>query len=565
MMKKAITAALVLLLVMCTAAIAQGDCTHTGGWVQFDGEMHSCTNCGEVFEHEMKPKTVASTCQSVGYTMDVCSLCGYEGAQYDIRDADPDAHVWSDWKTKRQATCTQTGLRTHSCTVCGKSEDEETPMASHDMKAVIYDPDCMNDGYTQLVCSVCGKTGEKTDIIPRSAAYHKWSAFSTTKEATCTQDGEQVRACSVCGANHRQTIVHEGHVPATVTVAPGCEDGYTVEKCENCGQELSARRDIVPAVHQWGEWENTVPAGCEMPGEDTRTCVLCGAKDTQEVAPTGHEWQEVVCEPSCIADGYSAVQCAICGALQGEKYDIVLGGDEYHIWDEDGWEREAEPTCTQWGLYWQECKICGHMRKVPVLPKGHEGVETCVEAGFARDGYKVLVCAVCGEEAGQRYEIVPAQMYSMQMQETQVSDLQIEGAQSAILYTVVSDEGETAAVLEVHADAAGKVLLDMTDEWYREHAVVRVCVVHEGITVSLACSEESVLVEIACAQEEEGLLVSVLTTLPVDGFDEENGSYSHGVYSALVGREGDTLFFGRCLSVKTPHGPGTLLVVSAEN
>lgn len=551
-------------LAAADTATAETGCTHAAGWEQVNSQTHRCKECGETDVHTLTPRTVPSTCQSVGYTMDVCSECGYEGAQYDIRDADPDAHVWGEWTVTQEATCTKAGSRSHTCTICATPKSEQTALADHDMQAVIHDPDCMNDGYTQQVCSVCGLQGEKTDIIPRSAAYHKWGSFVVVTAPGCETEGEQKRTCSLCGAKHRQTIAPTGHSAEEVTIEPGCEDGYTVEICSACGEEISQRYAIVPAVHAWGEWQTTVEAGCETDGKQQRVCADCGALETAVIAAAGHDFVEYIQPASCLEDGYTVLRCSVCGQEQGERYDIVPGGEEYHIWDEDHWERESEPTCTEWGVYWQGCSVCGHMKKVPVMPKGHEGVETEVEPGFAQDGYKVLVCSVCGGEAGQRYEIVPAGMYSAPMQEMQVSDWEIPGAESAILYTATSEEGETAAVLEIRADAAGCVTLDLDDEWLAAHGVRRVCIVSQGVTVSFGVETGgTVQVEIACVQEKEGLLVSVLSTLPNDGFSEEDGAYCYGVYSAAIAQEGDALAYGRCMSVETPQGPGTLLVVSS--
>lgn len=54
------------------------------------------------------------------------------------------AHVWDDWETEEEATCGKTGLRSHTCTVCGEKQEEVVPESGNHS----YDDD--------EICSVCG-------------------------------------------------------------------------------------------------------------------------------------------------------------------------------------------------------------------------------------------------------------------------------------------------------------------------------------------------------------------------------------------------------------------------
>lgn len=568
MKKNIVIPALLLLALFMLPAAAQADaevlasCTHSAGWNPGSESGHVCADCGEVFSHSLSTKTTAPTCLSVGYTMDVCTVCGWQGAQYDIRPADPNAHVWGDWTTVREATCTAAGERVHSCTICAETDSQPTALAEHKLQAQIHEPSCVEDGYTVYVCTVCSYEGEKTDIVARSAAYHRWGEFEVTLEPTCDSAGSKERACSVCGAKHRQEIAALGHKGKTVTVEAGCEDGYTVELCSVCGEEIGERTNIVPGSHEWSKWTMEKEVGCTEDGRMTRKCFVCQMSEEKSLPALGHDFKEGVCPPTCVSDGYTAVVCTRCGEQDGEIYDIVPAGEEYHVWDEDRWEKKLEPTCTEWGLYYQGCKYCDVMQKVPIMPKGHKGETRVFEADFAHDGYSVEICTVCGGEACPRYDFVPAGMYSVQMQETQVSDLEIPGAESIILYTAVSDDGEIAEILELRLDASGTVEIDFEDEWFAAHHVVRVVINSAGVSVQ-AQAEGVVRMETAGAQEPEGVLITVLTNLPNDGFGEEAGSYRRGVYSAKLLPESELVLRGRCLTISALKGEGTLLVVSA--
>ena len=268
-----------LALLLAGSALAEGECPHDGGMECLGPEEHACLLCGEIFPHEIEQRQVAPTCCSVGYTMDVCPACGWQGAQYDFIAAGDLYHVWDDWQTTQEPSCSQPGQHRRVCALCGAAETEEIPMTSHRLTVLIVDPDCMNDGYTVEFCADCGWMGEKTNIVPRGAQYHAWGAFAETVAPGCDTEGEQMRICEVCGAIHRQAIPALGHLSSIQVVAPTQDrDGYTVEVCARCGAELSARYDFQPAL----------PLGDEHASFQANGAPVAGAGEAELlVAPDG--------------------------------------------------------------------------------------------------------------------------------------------------------------------------------------------------------------------------------------------------------------------------------------
>lgn len=94
------------------------------------------------------------------------------------------------------ATCTEKGSVTYTCSVCGDTYTEESDFADHDYKEVeTKDATCTEDGYTKYECTFCGDSYE--DVIKASG--HDDGEWTVTKEASFFEKGEKELKCTVCG------------------------------------------------------------------------------------------------------------------------------------------------------------------------------------------------------------------------------------------------------------------------------------------------------------------------------------------------------------------------------
>ena len=94
------------------------------------------------------------------------------------------------------ATCSEKGSVTYTCSVCGDTYTEESDFADHDYKEVeTKDATCTEDGYTKYECTVCGDSYE--DVI--KATGHDDGEWTVTKEASFFEKGEKELKCTVCG------------------------------------------------------------------------------------------------------------------------------------------------------------------------------------------------------------------------------------------------------------------------------------------------------------------------------------------------------------------------------
>ena len=162
---------------------------------------------------------------------------GFAGAKNIVFRAACDVHVWAEeYTVDKEATCTEPGLKSKHCTVCGKSGETETIPADHNYGGwtVAKQPTCTESGTEKRICGTCQKEDTR-DIDPTG---HNWNSDDTIDlQPTCTNPGSKSKHCAVCGEKD----------PATVTAVPAT--GHTLNKqtsengsyyiCSVCGKTFS--------------------------------------------------------------------------------------------------------------------------------------------------------------------------------------------------------------------------------------------------------------------------------------------------------------------------------------
>lgn len=136
--------------------------------------------------------TVDPTCATDGYTEYKNSLTG-KTKQEAIPATGKHTYEVTD---STDATCTEAGSVTYTCSVCGDTYTEETDLAEHTYEVTeTTDATCTEDGCTTYTCSVCGDTYEET--IP--ATGHDDGKWTVTKSAGAFSTGTKELRCTVCG------------------------------------------------------------------------------------------------------------------------------------------------------------------------------------------------------------------------------------------------------------------------------------------------------------------------------------------------------------------------------
>ena len=114
---------------------------------------------------------------------------------------------WDDGKITTPPTCTKTGVKQYTCTICSETKTEEIAALGHD-----YSSDWTID--TAAVCETvgskshhCTRCDSKKDVteIPASGK-HTWNNGVITKPATIAEEGVKTYTCTVCGVTRTETI-----------------------------------------------------------------------------------------------------------------------------------------------------------------------------------------------------------------------------------------------------------------------------------------------------------------------------------------------------------------------
>ena len=329
-------------------------------------EVVYCTVCEEEISREtiadaklnhkasdkwVKENVVAPTCEGKGSYDSVlrCSVCGEE---LDREAVEVDALGHTEGKpvveNSTAASCGAAGSYDEVvyCTVCGKelSRTNHTVDATpHSYNATItVEPTCTEAGVKTIICSVCGDTyTESIDALGHDKISHE------AKAPTCTAIGwEAYETCSRCDYTTYNELPKIKHSYNAVVTAPTCTAaGFTTNTCSVCGTSYIS--DEVAALGHDMVVDKAVDATCTATGlTEGSHCSRCDHKVAQEEVPAlGHDIvvDEAVA-PSCTETGLTAGEhCTRCDHKVAQEEVPALGHDMVV-------DAAVAPSCTETGL-----------------------------------------------------------------------------------------------------------------------------------------------------------------------------------------------------------------------
>ena len=159
------------------------------------------------------------------------------------------AHSYGNWVIDKEATCTESGSRHKTCSLCGDVVTETITATGHDYS-------------TEWIIDV---------------------------EATCTEEGSKSHHCTVCGDKADVTVIAAiGHtaikdmaVSETCTTAGKTEGSH----CSVCGTVIVAQTTISAKGHTSSDWITDKNATVDSEGTKHKECTVCKAVLEKETNP----------------------------------------------------------------------------------------------------------------------------------------------------------------------------------------------------------------------------------------------------------------------------------------
>ena len=147
-------------------------------------------------------------------------------------------HDFSEWQTRKSASCIEDGEEYRVCDTCGAEETKVIQsLGGHSFPEeweTVVELNCTTNGEYRKTCAECGETENKTIV----ASGHKFDIKWTVDEAeTCTEDGKKSRHCRNCNEVTDETVIeatgHDFSLVATLDTHPHGK----IYCCNNCGEE----------------------------------------------------------------------------------------------------------------------------------------------------------------------------------------------------------------------------------------------------------------------------------------------------------------------------------------
>jgi uncharacterized protein YkwD len=195
---------------------------------------------------------------------------------------------WDDGKITTAPTCTKTGVKQYTCTICSETKTEEIAALGHD-----YSSDWTID--TAAACETvgskshhCTRCDSKKDVTEIPASGHFWNDGAITTEPTCTDEGVKTFTCNACGKTRTEAVAALGHNYSsdwTIDTAAVCETvGSKSHHCTRCDSKIDVTEIPASGKHTWNNGVITKPATIAKEGVKTYTCTVCGVTRTETIA-----------------------------------------------------------------------------------------------------------------------------------------------------------------------------------------------------------------------------------------------------------------------------------------
>ena len=408
-----------------------------------DGEAHrDCIRCDFCHVGAVDPlghqfgdwyNVKDPTCTEAGQQRRDCENCDH----YETEELSAIGHAYGDWQVAQMGNCTTDHIQVQICIHCGEEQFKTEAAPGHSMQSWYTETDstCTAEGLQRQDCKNC----DHYETKPLAKKDHIYCDWYISVEPTYEVPGQERRDCEVCGYSQTREKAFNGQilnrVYATVTCAslnvrsgPGTSYGWVatlykgnvaevfeqvnvdgrvwcrIEKgwiCVSGNASLKEVQEVVPHVHNFGDWYTVKDATCTENGKQRRDCE-CGHYETQVVNATGHSF-----------GAWYTVEAVTCTENGLRRHDCACGHYETQVVNATGhsfgaWYTAETATCTEDGLRRRDC-ACGHYETEVLKATGHSMGDwyTVVLATSTHKGLERQECKHCDHFLERETDYVP--------------------------------------------------------------------------------------------------------------------------------------------------------------
>ena len=199
--------------------------------------------------------------------------------------------------------CTHVSVGLGDCQNKGKCRECGEPVGTlgdHVYNSNIVSPTCLEAGYTDFTCTVCGSTKREMTTL---ALGHSFGEWSFTRQPTSDEAGEMQRSCTRCGFKETEAVPPHEHTLASgdaKAVSCTAEGWAAYEYCTQCS--YTTKVIIEPLGHDYG------PYVSNGDGTHYRVCLNNASHKITEL-----------CSGGSVSNG-ALPKCAYCKA----EYDFAV-------------------------------------------------------------------------------------------------------------------------------------------------------------------------------------------------------------------------------------------------
>lgn len=366
--------------------------------------------------------TVAANATAGDYTVTATVGTGASAPSASVTITVPQAGHTHSWST--EWTCNNThhwhNCTASTCPVTDNSKKDGYAAHETDEGKTTKEPTCTETGVKTFSCKVCGQV-IKTEVLP--VIEHKWDAGQTTKAPTCTAPGVKTFTCSVCKTTKTEELSKTEHTWSKEWQKDNTDHWHA---CTN--SSCTATSEKIP--HTWNEGVETTPPTYAAPGVKIFTCTACGQTKTEAIDQLEHKYSttwsrdETYHWHACIDTGFESLRkdeaphtwtkndekstAATTEADGKNVYDCTCGAEKEEIIGAIGHNYSEEWTTSE-TEHWKACTDADCTAVTQKTTHNWDAGTVKTAATHTDSGVMTYTCTVCSKS---KEEEIPAHTVS---------------------------------------------------------------------------------------------------------------------------------------------------------